>query len=547
MNVLGVFDGVSQLTLVYIAITLITLPDIVASIWRFRKHGLIGVPAILIQGVILYAMWILILQLETLFVFFFATVYIGFATLNLSHLLIYNAPLSTTAVNAVLTATIRERSEYISCHDWKHMTIAASYAILALTVVAVLNHLNAKTFYPVFHLAALLMCVALLLAAGNALKGQLKTLYPFRYIDMICFSILQKVKLKKMMNSRNTQHHLIVNTNSDKAQKLIFIIGESARARNMSLYNYARNTCPILCKISEDLTIFENAVSPANITHASLKYILTSANIEATGEEHPQFSLVNIANSAGFETFWLSNQPYMDCTESALISRDAKHQKHFYNGSETRTPDGCMLPTIRSALEQPGNAALFVHLMGSHYRYEYRIEPEFEYYTSEFTYYGHPKYKQRIVDNYDNTIRYSDYVIGEIINMCGSRDESCIVCYVSDHGEVLLDDGKSFGHSLAEPLPQEFEVPYFYWASSNFLEENTPSPLTNSSKRLPEAAHLQFICGDIMRVMGWQFADYENLKSNFDDTNYGERMVVSHNRVLSYDHLKRDYMKRPIT
>ena len=155
----------SQLILVYIAITLITLPDIVASIWRFRKHGLIGVPAILIQGVILYAMWILILQLETLFVFFFATVYIGFATFNLSHLLIYNAPLSTTAVNAVLTATIRERSEYISCHDWKHMTIAASYAILALTVVAVLNHLNAKTFYPVFHLAALLMCGALLFAA----------------------------------------------------------------------------------------------------------------------------------------------------------------------------------------------------------------------------------------------------------------------------------------------------------------------------------------------------------------------------------------------
>src|SRR5690606_14130732 len=94
---------------------------------------------------------------------------------------------------------------------------------------------------------------------------------------------------------------------NDAPQTYVVIIGESTSARNMGLYGYYRNTNPLLTEIKDELLIFNDVISPHTHTIPSLNKMLSLSNFENPDVIHCG-SIVQLANAAGFSTYWISNQ-----------------------------------------------------------------------------------------------------------------------------------------------------------------------------------------------------------------------------------------------
>ena len=112
--------------------------------------------------------------------------------------------------------------------------------------------------------------------------------------------------------------------------------------------------------------------------------------------------------------------------------------------------------------------------MGSHFKYDQRYPAEYERFTPAVT--SSDGYavlsvenKLRIINAYDNTILYTDYVIGRSINLLRQQSGCCALIYVSDHGENLFDDERNLSvHGSYEGTIHEAHVPCFIWLSDEF-------------------------------------------------------------------------------
>jgi lipid A ethanolaminephosphotransferase len=75
--------------------------------------------------------------------------------------------------------------------------------------------------------------------------------------------------------------------------------------------------------------------------------------------------------------------------------------------------------------------------------------------------------RETIVNTYDNTILYTDYIISSIIDIAKNFSDMRIgILYVSDHGESLGENGiylHGFPFSIAPK--EQTHVPFLFWMS----------------------------------------------------------------------------------
>ncbi|WP_337241336.1 sulfatase-like hydrolase/transferase, partial [Vibrio cholerae] len=78
-----------------------------------------------------------------------------------------------------------------------------------------------------------------------------------------------------------------------------------------------------------------------------------------------------------------------------------------------------------------------------------------------------------IVNTYDNTIRYTDFVLEQTINKLKTLEDkyNTALIYVSDHGESLGESGM-FLHGMPYGLAPDFQkrVPLIMWMSPSFKQ-----------------------------------------------------------------------------
>lgn len=91
-------------------------------------------------------------------------------------------------------------------------------------------------------------------------------------------------------------------------ENYVLIIGESARAVNMGLYGYPRDTTPELIKQKHQLLLFQNAVAPAPVTIMAVPMAMTADSVNAHDPRKYSDNVINISNKAGYDTYWYSRQ-----------------------------------------------------------------------------------------------------------------------------------------------------------------------------------------------------------------------------------------------
>jgi heptose-I-phosphate ethanolaminephosphotransferase len=262
-------------------------------------------------------------------------------------------------------------------------------------------------------------------------------------------------------------------TAAERPQLHIFIIGESASRHHMSLYGYHRDTSPRLSAMSDQLVTLTNVISSHAQTQASLRVALTAVSAEQEQDFYRSLSVIDIANQAGYKTWWISNQqPARAIIASIAHMADVPHYiSNDFHGVEVYRFDEYMLKAIAEAIQDPApDKAIFIHTMGSHAQYKNRYPDMWASFQGNDirAYRPDPSAAEvAAINDYDNSVLYTDYFVSEVIRLAAGAIPAAetSVTYFSDHGEEVFQTRNLKGHSPDNLTANMLEIPFVAWFS----------------------------------------------------------------------------------
>ena len=276
----------------------------------------------------------------------------------------------------------------------------------------------------------------------------------------------------------------------------VMVVGETARAHNFSLYGYPRNTNPLLSK-TPGIKAFPNVTTQSNTTHKSVPMLLSAASAEDFERLFHEKGILAAFKEAGFHTVFISNQlpnhSFIDCLgeqadEHYFLKKEDASQGNHYDEDLLQKLDE-ILPLAdasSSAHYHYRYRKLFVvlHSYGSHFNYQERYPRSFAYFKPDSRSEAKPENRRDLLNAYDNTIRYTDYILHGIIERLqkwegvqtktdGVYDQpTSAMLYTSDHGENIFDDERSlFLHAAPKASDYELHVPFIIWTSAGFSKQ----------------------------------------------------------------------------
>jgi glucan phosphoethanolaminetransferase (alkaline phosphatase superfamily) len=251
----------------------------------------------------------------------------------------------------------------------------------------------------------------------------------------------------------------------------VLIIGESARRESWSVYGYGRRTTPYLESIRDQAIFFQHAFSDANATIYAVPILLTGINPRSLSMTGFRGNLVDLAKEAGYRTSWLVNNDAWISYLLGMAADDTVYQHTVYASMAINAqPDGVLLPLLQRRLaEHHGLQFIGIHTLGSHVEYSHRYPPTFRHFGSAgpTRFFGSGR-DQETLDMYDDSVLYTDWLLGQVIEAARGVDVPTTITYVADHGEELgLLDGRS-GHGFPIYSQASFSIPAFVWFNAAF-------------------------------------------------------------------------------
>ncbi|EOC1341198.1 phosphoethanolamine transferase [Cronobacter dublinensis] len=232
-------------------------------------------------------------------------------------------------------------------------------------------------------------------------------------------------------------------------ENYVLIVGESERAKNMGIYGYDRDTTPELDARKNQLLLFRHAIAPAPVTIMAVPMALTADTVKARDPRKYGDNVINIANKAGYDTYWFSRQGKGGAHNNIItaIALKAKQSAWVEEGY-----DDALLPLLNAALKKPGKKLIVLHLYGSH-------EPACRRFPANQTLLNSGN---KADDCYDNSVRFTDSVMGQVFHALDDSRSS--VLYFSDHA-LVRDPSRAvvYSHGGAKPPREALQVPMFIW------------------------------------------------------------------------------------
>ncbi len=290
----------------------------------------------------------------------------------------------------------------------------------------------------------------------------------YHYSDFIAAQVLKK-DIEGIINTK--VNYNLINTNEQPIENIVVLVGESVRKQNMSLYGYQRETTPNEVAERNNMLLYQNAYSPAAITNMSVPIVLSNIDINNYQKELKKLgdNIVNAANHSGYNTFWYSTQGGAHgITAIATYSKNKK----FLNGY-----DEAVIPYLKDALKDSSSKKLIVlHINGSH---PYACD---KYPPKEAVWEG------GIDECYDNSIRYTDKIIGQIFELL--KDKNSVLVYFSDHGQIKENEVYKHGD-----YREAVQVPYFVWFSPSIKTDK-------KGQKIEEPTSITTVYSKVLELMG---------------------------------------------
>ena len=257
-------------------------------------------------------------------------------------------------------------------------------------------------------------------------------------------------KLKEFTNQDNKTlpEGITLNDTIQTPQKIYLVIGESAYRRHLSLYGYPVKTTPFLDSLSiADTTQLKyyNGIAAAPFTRNALRIALSFASTRDLEPFYKNKTIIDLANDAGYETFWISNQGNSGIQDSYLGYLSASTKKAiFTQGGYLANDDLELIPILREEHNNTNKQFFIIHLVGSHNNYIDRYDE-----TDAIAISGDNTLKT----HYDRSIHHTDRVLHKIYDIM-QQDSTAVLYYFSDHGEII---GR--GHGPWKNGVAQFDIP----------------------------------------------------------------------------------------
>lgn len=427
------------------------------------------------------------LKLRKFFIMLSVSALAILAIIKLSFYANYGVKISPSALFVIFETNAPEASDFL----FQYITLKVLFIILLLMLplfvvakrmyfhkVSILSNFRFWNLYLREYLLKAL-CVAVVIGAFLCIKWKLKEENLF-INSSSSFSEYKKTKesLKKDL-AQPISNYVKEVSSSEEAQTYVVIIGESTSNWHMQLYGYKRETNPLLTEIKDELLVFDNVITPDVHTISALDKILTQSDFKTPYREK-NTSMVQLANAAGFSTYWISNQRPVGIYESipTLIGSAANHQ-YFLNSdnSDYDIYDEVLLPTLKEVLSSTVNnkKVIFMHLIGTHGDYKRRYPKKFNYFKDKVNDKKFDSKELAIVNHYDNAVRYNDFIVRSVIESVREVNENSYVVYFSDHGDEVYDTMQWVGHDKYRKTPPMYEIPFLVWVSDKFKNKNNLS------------------------------------------------------------------------
>ena len=416
----------------------------------------------------------------------------------------YSVMIDATTIENVFNTRYSEASGFFSWSLWLFIiafgVLPALYCMLQPVVVGKAKKMGiycGSSLAIVLVVALMNFNQTLFISQHDTELGGL--LQPWSYVVNTCriisFSHDEKAEEIKLPDGKITDNEKAV---------VVLVIGESARKANFQLYGYQRDTNPLLSK-QEGLKVFE-ATSCATYTTAGTKAILEPQDSGDLYELLP-----NYAFRTGVDVVWRTSNwgeppihidEYLTDSELAELYPDVdkNYDEILYTGLRER---------ITSS--QKNKVLIILHTSTSHGpKYADKYPKAFEEYkpVARNVEEGE-KNVGMLVNAYDNTIRYTDYLLSNLVDTLRTMTEwKSAMIFISDHGESL-GENKMFMHGLPMRLAPKFqyEVPFLVWTSENFRTYKS---------NLPEVLEQHYIFHSVLNLLSIESPAYNKVYDIFE-------------------------------
>jgi lipid A ethanolaminephosphotransferase len=258
-----------------------------------------------------------------------------------------------------------------------------------------------------------------------------------------------------------------------KPMLFVIVVGESTRAASFGLLGYPRDTTPELAKLP--LVLFGKVSACGTNTATSVPCLFSNLG-RANYEQHvanSQENVLDIIHRAGFTVEWIDNNTGSKRVASRLIERSVANDTDPILCTTDSCHDEVLVRELANKLDSiESDTVLVLHQLGSHGpAYFQRYPDRFAKFSPQCKSVDlHKCSEKELLNSYDNTVLYTDFVLASMIDKLASRPElNSALFFVSDHGESTGESGFFLhGTPYAIAPKEQTEVPMFFWFSDAF-------------------------------------------------------------------------------
>ena len=429
----------------------------------------------------------------------------------MAHFFITGQYIHQNSIFVVLDTNILEIMDFFRALTFttvlKTVLLAAFYIAVPVMLLRGIFPLDAfqrkKTAFGLF-------LIALLGTAGLEFISVYSGFEPFTQVAFAVSEYTQGIKRIKKTADMLVDEKIAGITSSVPAETqetYVIVIGESASR----LYHPLYIENPLAPSPLKDMgiKIFNNVFSAAAITEASFEAMFYKPL--PSEETRKYLTFPDFLKSAGFKTFWLSNQFRIgesDNLTGLLANRSDTavftNTSDSYQKNYSHVPlDEELIPHFEAALNDPApKKVIFVHLFGSHLPFfrrfpaDLKIEEENPNFApalrkSSLT---ASEFKEKM--DYSKSLYYTDTLLKQMIRDLERKGGYTSLIYFSDHGTDPVVSMNRTDDSVV------LSIPFFVWTSPAYDRFNT-----EKVAQMAAAANTEYVTNRLFSTL----ADWMNL------------------------------------
>ena len=207
-------------------------------------------------------------------------------------------------------------------------------------------------------------------------------------------------------------------------------------------------------------------ISAGVYTDTSIPMILNIAK-KPNALEHilsNQSNLFKMAKDNNFTTYWISSQS-KDGFSYIRNYMGIQYIDHYFDSSNfgfdkySSGYDTIIYEGLKNIDLNHHNNFIVLNMIGSHSPYEKRVPQSFK-----------PFGTQNNINNYENSVAYTDKIISDIINYLQQHNQSkTLLIFTSDHGESVSIQGGGHGNIKNR---EHFEAPLILFTNNFTLDDS---------------------------------------------------------------------------